>query len=69
MSSEFLITAEAADALRISPRTLERMRQAGTGPRFLKAGRRILYRECDLADWLNQNCFSSTSEATRGVTS
>ena len=59
----FLTQAEAADLLRISPRTLERHRVAGTGPRFVKAGRRVLYRRSDLEEWAASNTFSSTSEA------
>lgn len=59
----FLTQAEAADLLRISPRTLERHRVAGSGPRFVKAGRRVLYRHEDLMAWATSNTFSSTSEA------
>ncbi len=59
----FLTQAEAAKLLRLSPRTLERHRVAGTGPRFVKAGRRVLYRQSDLEDWTHANTFSSTSEA------
>lgn len=59
----FLTQAEAAELLRVSPRTLERHRVAGTGPRFVKAGRRVLYRQSDLDDWTSANTFSSTSEA------
>ena len=34
-------TAEAADYLDLSPRTLERYRVTGEGPRFIKLGRRV----------------------------
>ena len=34
----FLTSVEAADLLRVSRRTLERMRIEGTGPRYLKVG-------------------------------
>ena len=64
MDSKFFLTQnEAAELLRISPRTLERHRVAGTGPRFVKAGRRVLYSQADLEDWTAANTFSSTSEA------
>ena len=59
----FLTQAEAAELLRLSPRTLERHRVAGSGPRFIKAGRRVLYRRSDLEQWALANTFSSTSEA------
>ncbi len=52
--------------LRISRRTLERMRVEGTGPRYLKVGpgkrSRVLYRQGDVMDWLDRFQFGSTSE-------
>lgn len=32
----------------VSPRTLERWRWTGTGPRFLKVGGRVIYRLADV---------------------
>lgn len=62
----YLNSQEAADILRISIRTLERMRVEGTGPRYLKAGAgtrsRVLYRLADLDEWLQGRSFHSTSE-------
>ena len=64
----YLTSDEAAAVLRLSPRTLERMRVMGNGPRFLKAGRgkrsRVLYKHADLISWLEDSSFSSTSEYT-----
>ncbi len=59
----FLTHAEAAKILRLSGRTLERSRLAGTGPRFVKAGRRVLYRLDALDRWAAERTFRSTSEA------
>ncbi len=59
----FLIQAEAARYLRLSGRSLERHRVAGTGPQFVKLGRRVLYRHSDLDDWAASRTFRSTSEA------
>ena len=59
----FLIQAEAAEYLRLSGRSLERHRVAGTGPRFVKAGRRVLYRRDELDRWAAARTFRSTSEA------
>ena len=53
---------EAALALRISERTLERSRVTGLGPRFVKAGRRVLYDLADLEAWITARKRSSTSE-------
>ena len=59
----YLTQAEAADHLRISPRTLERYRVAGNGPRFVKAGRRVIYRRGDLEAWTEAHTFTSTTQA------
>ena len=65
----FLTTIEVAELLRLSRRTLERMRVEGTGPRYLKAGpgkrSRVLYREADVLTWLERYQFGSTSEYGR----
>lgn len=61
-----LTTVEAAAFLRLSPRTLERFRVEGTGPRFLKAGAgkraRVLYDPTELEAWITGFTFASTSE-------
>lgn len=62
----YLTTAEAADVVRLSPRTLERLRVQGTGPRYIKAGpgkrAKVLYRVADLQEWLEATTYHSTSE-------
>ena len=62
----YLNSQEAADMLRISIRTLERMRVEGSGPRYLKAGKgtrsRVLYRSADIDAWLETRAYCSTSE-------
>jgi len=52
---------EAAERLRLSERTLERLRVSGGGPSFVKFGRRVLYREADLAEWIASRVRTSTS--------
>jgi hypothetical protein len=47
-----LTQREAAMALRLSERTLERMRVAGNGPRFVRCNRSIRYQAQDLAQWI-----------------
>ena len=60
-----LTTIEAAKIVRLSPRTLERHRVQGTGPRYRKAGpgmrARVLYTMEDLNEWVGRK-FGSTSE-------
>ncbi len=41
--SAFITTAEAAEMLRLSPRTLEKMRQRGEGPEYFKIQNRAWY--------------------------
>jgi excisionase family DNA binding protein len=58
-----LTQREAAGVLRLSERTLERLRVAGGGPVYVKAGRLVRYREADLEAWINSRVVASTSEA------
>jgi hypothetical protein len=48
---DFLLEAEAADLLRLSRRTLQRHRQAGTGPGYRRLGGRVVYGRADLIAW------------------
>jgi hypothetical protein len=48
--SPFYSNEEAADFLRLSPRTLEKYRVRGGGPSFRKLGRRVVYALCDLEE-------------------
>ena len=61
-ASPFLDTAQAAEFLKISPRTLEKQRVVGGGPRFRKFGRRVLYALTDLRDWADERSYANTSE-------
>jgi hypothetical protein len=61
MPSTYLTTHEAADYLRVSPRTLEGYRVAGFGPAFIKLRNKVLYRKEDLDAWCEQRLHNSTS--------
>lgn len=54
---------EAAALLRLSERTMERHRTAGTGPRFISLGRAVRYRRRDLLDYIERGARHSTSQA------
>jgi hypothetical protein len=56
---------QGAQYTRISKRSLERFRLIGGGPRYAKAGRRVLYRREWLDEWLESRSFTSTAEAKR----
>ena len=53
---------ESAAYLRLAPRTLARHRSDGTGPVFIRLGRRILYHPDDLRAWAQAHRYRSTSE-------
>lgn len=48
MTTKHLTQIELAQRWRISPRTLERWRWLGQGPRYLKIGGRVVYRLEDI---------------------
>lgn len=58
----YLTNDEAAAYLRLSPRTLEKHRVIGGGPRFRKFGRRVLYAIEDLETWANGRACEMTSD-------
>lgn len=53
---------ELANVLKISPKTLEMMRQQGTGPIYCKMGRRVLYKASEIEAYLEARTYRSTSE-------
>ena len=58
----YLSNDEAAKFLKLSPRTLEKQRVVGGGPRFRKFGRRVVYALEDLEMWANERVCASTSD-------
>ncbi len=63
----YLTNSEAAEFLRLSPRTLEKQRVIGGGPRFRKFGRRVMYAIDDLESWANARSFEMTSDPDYGA--
>ena len=59
---EFLTNDEAAAFLRLSPRTLEKQRVLGGGPRYRKFGARVLYAVGDLRIWADGRAYGMTSD-------
>ena len=60
--ARYLTNDEAAEFLRLSPRTLEKQRVIGGGPRFRKFGRRVMYAVADLDAWADQRSYETTSD-------
>lgn len=62
--TRYLNNDEAANFLKLSPRTLEKLRVLGTGPQFRKFGRRVVYDVADLVTWSDQRIFERTTQAS-----
>lgn len=62
--TSYLTPNQVADRYegRISVRTLANWRWCGTGPKFLRAGGRILYDLLELESWEQKNTVSHTGE-------
>ncbi|WP_050455714.1 helix-turn-helix transcriptional regulator [Candidatus Burkholderia verschuerenii] len=58
----YLTNDEAAAYLRLSPRTLEKQRVIGGGPKFRKFGRRVMYAAADLDAWADQRSYEAMSD-------
>ena len=58
-----LTTRTAAEYLSLQPATLEQWRWNGKGPRFVKLGRSVRYRQADLDAFLDARVFNNTTEA------
>jgi excisionase family DNA binding protein len=54
MAEELLTQKQLADELQVSLRTLERWRQEGSGPAFIRVGRSPRYRRSDIDAWLER---------------
>ena len=59
---DHLTNDEAAQFLKLSPRTLEKQRVIGGGPRFRKHGRRVVYALEDLRAWSEERACLTTSD-------
>lgn len=64
-----LRTADAARRLGISVSFLEKQRCLGTGPAYLKIGRSVAYRDCDIDAWIASQVRQSTSQPANSVAS
>ena len=60
---QYMGTRELASLLGLSPRTLDRYRVSGGGPKYHKFGNRVRYARDDIEAWAAERRFSSTSDA------
>lgn len=54
--------SDVAKALYTTEAGLAQMRYRGTGPKFIKVGRRVLYRWADLQQYLDANTVQRTDD-------
>jgi predicted DNA-binding transcriptional regulator AlpA len=59
---EYLDTRQAAEFTSLSVSTLTKLRLTGGGPRYLKLGRRVVYAQATLIDWMHRRERASTSD-------
>lgn len=57
-----LTTHDAAAYLHVSPRTLEKWRLHGGGPRYRKLVHRVVYTQLDIDTWVEEQARTSTSD-------
>jgi predicted DNA-binding transcriptional regulator AlpA len=62
-SEKFLTQNELAEMWGVSPNTLRKWRWEGKGPRFVKLGTRVVYRQTDIFAFTDQGLRNSTSDA------
>lgn len=56
---------DTAVRLLTTPRTLERWRAIGAGPRYVKLGRRVAYRDCDIDAYVAAQVRTHTGQTVR----
>lgn len=54
MTEKFITTTELASILRVPAETVRYWRHADKGPKSFKIGRRVLYAESDVNDWISE---------------
>lgn len=62
---DYLTPPQLMAQLQVSRSTLAQWRMTGQGPRFVKLGRKVLYRVTDVNDWLATRTRNATSKAAR----
>ena len=62
MADTLQTTSEIAVYLQVAEITLRKWRLGGTGPRFVKVGSTVRYKNSDIEAWLVSRTVASTSE-------
>ncbi|MET4618678.1 putative DNA-binding transcriptional regulator AlpA [Arthrobacter sp. 2762] len=64
METKLRNTKETADYLGITDKSLVQKRYMGTGPKFIKMGRTVRYRQADIDAWLDEQTHEQTGRAS-----
>lgn len=59
------LPAQVAPLLNTTVAGLAQMRYRGTGPKFTKVGKKVLYRWCEVRKYLEQNTIERTGDHQR----
>lgn len=54
-----------AEYIDVSRNTLAQWRYRGQGPKFIKVGKKVIYRRTDVEEWLAENTQQCTAEVSR----
>ena len=63
MNDQLLSTEELADYIGRPVQTVYAMNHRGTGPRRIRVGRELRYRQSDVDRWLDSNAIDPKSDA------
>lgn len=61
-ADRLLTRREAANVLSLSIKTLEAWALKGRGPKFVRMGTRVAYRQSDLNRWIEEHVASTTDD-------
>lgn len=61
-----LTPAQVAERLHVKPGTLATWRVQGTGPAYIKVGRKVLYPLAELEAWESKQTRTNTAQEFRG---
>lgn len=65
MLPKHLTPEELCERWSVKAKTLSQWRWSGKGPKFLKAGGRVMYRVCDIEKYEEEQVFTNTSQHTQ----
>ena len=67
LTADIATPGQVAKALFTTEAALAQMRYKGTGPNFVKVGRRVLYRWSDVEKWIASSVYTRTDQSRSTV--